>query len=85
MKAGAVVTAQKSNIPLVLAGIGIKKKKTLKSWDKFEIPALFSKTKVVYSNPIYFNNEISYSQTSDIITFCENKLNELQKEAGRFE
>jgi lysophospholipid acyltransferase (LPLAT)-like uncharacterized protein len=85
MKAGAVKTAQKSNIPLVLVGIGIKKKKILKSWDKFEIPAFFSKVKVVYSNPIFFKNDLSYKETSDIITFCENKLNELQAEAGRFQ
>jgi lysophospholipid acyltransferase (LPLAT)-like uncharacterized protein len=83
MKAGAVITAQKSNVPLVLAGIGIKKKKILKSWDKFEVPAFFSKAKIVYSNPIFLKNELSYNQTSEMITFCENKLNELQQEAGR--
>jgi len=85
MKAGAVITAQKSNIPLVLAGIGSKRKKILKSWDKFEIPAFFSKVKIVYSNPIFFKDELSYNETSDMITFCENKLNKLQEEAGRFE
>jgi len=85
MKAGAVITAQKSGVPLILAGIGIQKKKTLKSWDKFEIPAFFSKVKVVYSNPVYFDSEMSYNQTSDMIAYCESKLNEIQKEAGRFE
>ncbi|MGD1006164.1 MAG: lysophospholipid acyltransferase family protein [Ignavibacteriaceae bacterium] len=83
MKAGAVITAQKSNIPLVLVGVGIKKKKILKSWDKFEVPAFFSKAKVVYSTPIFFKNDMSYKETSDMITFCEKKLNELQEEAGR--
>jgi lysophospholipid acyltransferase (LPLAT)-like uncharacterized protein len=85
MKAGAVITAQKSSIPLILAGIGIQKKKILKSWDKFEIPAFFSKAKIVYSNPIFFNNDMDYDETSKMIDICENKLNELQKEAGRFE
>lgn len=84
MKAGAVIAAQRGNIPLVLAGIGIKRKKILKSWDKFEIPAFFSKAKIVYSNPIFFRNDLSYNETSDMIVFCENKLNELQEEAGRF-
>jgi lysophospholipid acyltransferase (LPLAT)-like uncharacterized protein len=84
MKAGAVKTAQKSSVPLVLAGIGIKRKKILKSWDKFEIPAFFSKVKIVYSNPIFFKNELSYKETSDMITYCENNLNKLQEEAGRF-
>ncbi|MGA7722846.1 MAG: lysophospholipid acyltransferase family protein [Ignavibacteriaceae bacterium] len=84
MKPGAVITSQRSNIPLVLVGIGIKKKKTLKSWDKFEIPLLFSKVKMVYSNPIFFKDNMSYNETSEIITRCEIILNELQVEAGRF-
>jgi lysophospholipid acyltransferase (LPLAT)-like uncharacterized protein len=85
MKAGAVITAQRSKVPVVLVGIGIKRKKILKSWDKFEIPAFFSKTKVVYSNPIYFDNNMEYNETSDRIAFCEKKLNELQEEAGRLD
>jgi len=85
MKAGAVITAQKSNVPIVLVGIGIKRKKILKSWDKFEIPAFFSKVKVVYSSPVYFDSQLGYNQTSDMIAYCEGKLNEVQKEAGRFE
>jgi lysophospholipid acyltransferase (LPLAT)-like uncharacterized protein len=85
MKAGAVISAQKSNVPLILAGIGIKWKKSLKSWDKFEIPAFFSKVKIVYSNPIYFKNDLDHDEISNNIGFCEKILNELQEEAGRFE
>jgi len=85
MKAGAIITAQKCGVPLVLVGIGIKRKKILTSWDKFEIPAFFSKAKIVYSNPIFFKNEMEYDDISKSIVSCENKLNELQEEAGRFE
>ena len=85
LKAGAVITAKKSGLPLVLVGIGFqKKRKLLKSWDKFEIPLPFSKTKVIYSDPIKIDKGLSYEETSKIIEECEKKLNELQEEASKF-
>jgi lysophospholipid acyltransferase (LPLAT)-like uncharacterized protein len=82
MKAGAVITAKKSKIPLILVGVGYKKKRILKSWDKFEIPKFFSAAKAVYSDPIYVNSDLSFAETSEIILNCERKLNELQVEAN---
>jgi len=84
LKAGAVIAAKKSGVPLVLAGIGYKKKKVLSNWDKFEIPYFFSKAKVVYSEPIYVDADLSYKETSAVIVNCENKLNELQRKAQEF-
>jgi lysophospholipid acyltransferase (LPLAT)-like uncharacterized protein len=83
-KAGAVVTAKKSNVPVVLIGIGIKSKKKLKSWDKFQIPNPFTNVKVIYSDPVYVDAKLSYDETSKIIDECEKKLIELQKEAEKF-
>lgn len=80
-KAGAVVTAKKSGIPLVLAGVGFSKKRKLKSWDSFEVPKFFSRAKIVYSEPIFVNSELSYEETSEIIKKCEQMLNELQDSA----
>lgn len=83
-KAGAVITAKKSGVPLILAGIGYKKKKVLSNWDKFEVPYFFSKVNVVYSKPIYVSADLSYEETSGVIVNCENKLNELQRKAQEF-
>ena len=83
-KAGAVVTAKRSEIPLVLVGIGFKNKKFLNSWDKFQIPYFFSRAKVVYSNPVFVDKNLSYDETSEIIKDCEVKLNELQESAAQF-
>lgn len=83
-KAGAVITAKKSNIPIVLAGIGYKKKKILNNWDRFEVPWFFSRVRIVYSEPIYAKPGLDYEQTSQLILYCENKLNELQAEAENF-
>lgn len=81
MKAGAVITARRSQIPLLLVGIGIKNKWTLKSWDKFEIPKPFSKAVAVYSEPILIDTILSKEETNQKIEDCEIMLNELQKEA----
>lgn len=83
-KAGAVITAKKSNVPVVLMGVGIKSKKKLKSWDKFQVPNPFSNVKVIYSDPVYVSADLSYEETSKVIEDCEKKLNELQKEAEKF-
>lgn len=83
-KAGAVIAAKKSNVPVVLMGIGIKSNKKLKSWDKFQIPNPFSKVKVIYSEPVYVDINLSYDETSIIIDECERKLNEIQMEAEKF-
>jgi lysophospholipid acyltransferase (LPLAT)-like uncharacterized protein len=84
MKPGAVITAKKGKLPLILAGVGCKRKKILKSWDKFEVPWFFTKAKVIYSQPIYLDINLNYAETSGMIKFCETKLNELQNEAGMY-
>jgi lysophospholipid acyltransferase (LPLAT)-like uncharacterized protein len=81
MKAGAVVTAKRSNVPLFLVGIGINKKFVMKSWDSFELPKPFSKVIVVYSDPIMINKTFTPEEIFIKIEECENLLNKLQKEA----
>ena len=81
MKAGAVITAKKMNVPLFLVGIGIRKKIVLKSWDGFEIPKPFTKIKVIYSDRINVENGLSFDETSAVIENCEKQLIKLQKDA----
>lgn len=83
-KAGAVITAKKSNIPLVLAGVGFSRKKLLKSWDSFQVPMPFSKAKIIYSEPVIIDANLDYDDTDRIIKDCESIMNELQEKAGSF-
>ncbi len=83
-KAGAVITAKKTKIPVVLAGVGFKRKKILSNWDKFEIPYFFTTARIVYSDPIYVDDNFTYEETSSIISECEEKLNKLQSQAQEF-
>jgi len=85
MKAGAVIVAQRSKIPLVLCGIGCKSKYVLNSWDKFEIPKFFSRVNVVYSEQIFIESDLERDEVSNIIDDCNVSLNELQSEAEKFD
>ena len=84
MKAGALITAKKSGIPLVLVGVGYKKKRILKSWDKFQVPKFFSAAKTIYAGPFYISKDLNYNETNELILKYEKQLNELQREADKF-
>lgn len=83
-KAGAVITAKKTGIPLVLAGVGFKRKKFLSNWDKFEIPYFLTTAKIIYSDPIHIHSNLTYEETSAVISRCDVELNKLQLEAHNF-
>jgi lysophospholipid acyltransferase (LPLAT)-like uncharacterized protein len=83
-KAGAVVTAKRSGLPIILAGVGYRRKKILGNWDKFEIPCFFSKARVIYSDPVHVHANFSYDEISGMISFCEKELGRLQAEAQNF-
>lgn len=85
LKAGAVITAKKSNTPLVLLGVGYKSKNHLNNWDSFEIPKPFSKVKLIYSDPIEISSDLNYEETSKKIHEAEEKLKSLQHQAENFE
>ncbi len=84
MKAGAVIAAKKCGIPLVFAGTAYKKKRVLKSWDKFEVPKFFTESRIILSDALYIDKNLSYEETSAVIKQCEEKMNHLQKTAGEF-
>ncbi len=82
MKAGAVVLAKKMNVPLVLAAVCHKKKKVFSSWDNFELPLPFSNAEMLFSEPIWVNNNLTYDETNLLIKEVETKLKRMQKEVG---
>ena len=84
MKAGAVITAKKSNIPVVFLAVGYKKKRILKSWDNFEIPKFFSDANVVYSEAFNIKPDVSFEETSSLILNYEKLLNQISIEANKF-
>ena len=83
MKMGAVRTAQRTNVPLVLAGIAMEQKKVLRSWDKFEVPMPFSKVAVHYSDPVTVPQELSGEPLDEFKKGMESELNRLTQDAER--
>lgn len=81
MKAGAVVLAKKCGIKLFAAGIGYKRKISLRSWDSFEIPLPFTRAVAIYSDPVVIDRELTYDETSGKIVEFEKLLNELTEKA----
>lgn len=78
MKAGTVILAKKSNVPIVFVGVKYEKKIQLKSWDKFEIPIFFSKVKFCYSTPIYVDKNLNYEETDEAIKNVNKELKNIQ-------
>lgn len=83
MKMGAVRLAQKTNVPLFLCGIALKKKKQLRSWDMFEIPMPFSKAAVVYSNPIFVPQDLHGEPLDIFLSATEKQFQELGNAAEK--
>ena len=76
MKAGAVIAAQRAQVPLYLCGFTINCKYTFtKSWDKFILPLPFSKINVEYNGPFYIDANLSKEQIDKEIKKLENTLN----------
>lgn len=83
MKMGAVRAAQRSQVPLFLVGIAAERKKSLQSWDRFEIPFPFSSVSVWYSDPITVPPDLHDAPLDEFLTATENRLQELCAKAER--
>lgn len=81
MKMGAIRAAQKTSVPLFLAGIAVKKKRNLKSWDAFEVPLPFTKAAVAYSEPIIVPKELDGELLDQFKMKMQLRLNELTLKA----
>ncbi len=83
MKMGALRTAQRANVPLVLVGIAMEKKRNLRSWDKFEVPMPFSRVAVHYSDPMMVPAELTGDPLDLFKKVMEAELNRLTRDAER--
>ncbi len=76
MKSGAVVAAQRAQVPLYICKVKISSKYIFeKSWDKFVLPLPFAKIDISYSEPHFFEPELSHDDIASKINEIENKMN----------
>ena len=79
MKAGAVITSQRAKVPLVLAGIEVKNKIILNSWDKFYFVMPFAKIILHFSEVYNFKKDFTKEDIDNRISDLENELNYLNR------
>ena len=84
MKMGAIRVAQRTGVPLILAGISSSKKKQLRSWDKFEVPLPFSSIVVTYSDPIIVAKELNNESLDEFKMIMQQRMMELTEQASEF-
>ena len=83
MKMGAVRAAQRSQVPLFLAGIAVGRKKILHSWDRFEIPFPLSSVNVCYSEPILVPQDLQGAPLDEFLSSSQAQLEGLCAMAER--
>lgn len=83
MKMGAVRTAQRTHVPLVLAGVAMKKKRHLRSWDAFQVPMPFTRVAVVYADPVIVPAELTGEPLDAFKKEMEERLNQMTTDAER--
>ncbi|NPB03667.1 MAG: lysophospholipid acyltransferase family protein [Thermotogae bacterium] len=81
MKEGAIKLSRKSGAPLLPITFGCSRGYKLSSWDRFLIPAPFSKCRVIVGRPIYPQD---FESDEEMKSYAEKSLKELTLRAERF-
>jgi hypothetical protein len=78
---GAVKLAQLTGLPILPVGIGVERRKELSSWDRFIIPAPFSRCVYAFGEPILVKRE---DDASEVAAMIGNKMVELTEAADSY-
>lgn len=75
MKAGALITSLRTQVPIYLCGINIRKKITFnKSWDLFQFPLPFSEIELNFEGPYLLQSDASREEISEFLEKLNAKL-----------
>lgn len=73
-KAGTMVIAQLTGIPIIPVSFAAKPAWVLKSWDGFVIPKFFSKIVVSIGNPIYVPRKLSDDEKEKFLIYLKKEM-----------
>lgn len=76
-KSGAGTLAKKTGNPIVAVGIETEKFREVGSWDKLQIPKIFSRVKIVIGEPIYVAEDADEKAIGKSREELQKKLDEL--------
>ncbi len=82
VKPGALILSQNSNRPIVPMIVDVKSSWKFENWHTFYLSKPFSKMRVVFGEPLYFNKEESIEKGTQKI---EDALNEVDRIASDHE
>lgn len=83
VKPGIIRLAQMAKAPIIPLQASTSHKATFSSWDKYEVPGLFSKSVVIYGEPIFIPQEITDEELKTYQELIEQKLHELKEETAQ--
>lgn len=83
-KPGTLYMAQQSGAYLVPVSFACKWKIQFSSWDKFYLPLPFSKTILLYGEPIKVPRDSSPRDLAKLRNFVQQRMIDLEKEADEF-
>lgn len=78
---GAIFLASRLGIPLVSVGVGYHRAWRMRSWDRFAIPKLFSRIRIVTSHPIHVPAKLGSEELEPYRKMAEDELNFVTKVA----
>jgi len=78
-KLGAVLLAKKSGQPMIPVGLAAKRRRELKSWDRFQIPGLFTRARLDVGAPIFVPSDATDEQLEAKRLELQNALEELDR------
>ncbi len=82
MKIGAVVTAQRTGVPVFLLSIVLRRRKALRSWDAFALPLPFTRCTVTVSEPIDVDPSLDFDGTEAARARIELRLHRMDTDAA---
>lgn len=78
---GAIYLAAKTELPIVPVGIGYERPWRLKSWDRFAIPRPWSRSTLIFGNPIHVPSNQGRDRLLEFRYAVEQALNEVSESA----
>jgi lysophospholipid acyltransferase (LPLAT)-like uncharacterized protein len=77
-KPGAVITAQRSGVPIVHVRVRSTPKVTFaRSWDQFQVPLPFARITLHLSEPVYIPQGIDEHETKEQIRLMDERMHRL--------
>jgi hypothetical protein len=81
LQPGVVFVAQRSGLPIVPLSAGMRRGRRLDSWDRFELPAPFSRVRIVGGEPIAIPAEIPRSEAMAWESRIQEAMNAVEHRA----